>query len=127
MPIQRFDIAQNLARLFELVGIELSAAHQKAHRTARIHHVTTDTAIEIFLLCDRIQYGSGILVGQLFLQHAATDVFQALINTFQRIGGILCVSGIQVEQNILVVADGARTRTRPHAHQPEHRQVIGMH
>ena len=124
MTVQRFDIAQNLARLLELVGVQQAAAHQKTDCAPGVHHVAPDAPVQIFLLRDRVQRGCRILIGKILLQHAPADVFQIQVNPFQRIGTIFGVGGKQVEQHILEILDRTGTSAGAHAHQPEHRQIL---
>ncbi|MNT07127.1 hypothetical protein D3C72_1418190 [compost metagenome] len=127
MAVQRFDVAQNLPRFLELLGIKQAAAHQKAHGAARIHHVAADTAVQIFLMGNRIQRFGRVRIGKFLLQHARTDFFQVLVDAFEHVGRVFGIGGVQVEQHVHVVGNRAWPRTGAHAHQAEHGQVVRMH
>ena len=126
MAVERLDVAQDLARFLELVGVEQPAAHQEADRAPGIHHVAADAAVQVFLVRDGVQRGGRVLVGEFLLQHAGRDFFEAFVDAFQRVGRILGVGRVQVEQHVHIVFDRAGPRTRAHAHQAEHGQVVVM-
>ena len=67
VAVERVDVAQDLARLLELLGVEHAAAHHEADRAARVHHVAADAAVQVFLARDRRQRLAGRLVVDVLL------------------------------------------------------------
>jgi hypothetical protein len=124
VAVQRFDVAQDLARFLELLGIEHLAAHHEADGAARVHHVAADAAVQVFLARDGGQHFAGAGVGHVAGQHLGADLFQFVVDAFQRVGAVFGVGVEQLEQHVLGVLDQAGRAARAHAQQAEHGHVF---
>ena len=116
MAVQRFNITQNLSRFIELLSVQQPPTHHEADRASGIHHVATNTAVQILLACHGGQRLGRIGITEFFLQHATTDFFQILVNALERIGRVLDIGGVQIQQHIFEITNRAGTRTCAHTH-----------
>ena len=124
MGVERVDVAQNLPRFLELLGVEHAAAHHEADRPARVHHIATDAPVQVFLAGDGRQHFAGHGVVDILLQHPFADLFELVVNAFENVGRIFCVGVIELEQHILGVFDHGRNAPGAQAQQPEYRQIL---
>jgi hypothetical protein len=124
VAVQRLDVAQDLARFLELLGVEHLAAHHEADGAARVHHVAADAAVQVFLAGDGAQHFTGQVVGHVAGQHLLAHLFQFVVDVFQRVGAVFGVGVEQLEQHFLGVLDQPGHAARAHAQQAEHRHVF---
>ena len=59
-------------------------------------------------------------------QHARAHRLEAVVDAFERVGRVLGVGVVELEQHVLGVADQRRDAARAQAQQAKHRQVLGV-
>ena len=124
MVVERFDIAQDLARLLELLTVQHLAAHHETHGAARVHHVAADAAVQVFLASDVTQHFTGERIGHVAREHLLTDLLQFVVDVFQRVGRVFGIGIEQLQQHFLGILDQARGTARAHAEQAKHRHIF---
>ena len=124
MAVQRLDVAQNLPRLLELLGVEHLAAHHETDGAARVHDVAPDAAIQVFLAGDGAQHLARAGIGHVAGQHLGADFFQIVVNALQRVGGVFGVGVKQLEQHLARIFDQARRPACAQPQQAKHRNVL---
>ncbi|MCY1539614.1 hypothetical protein D9M68_752090 [compost metagenome] len=124
MVVQRFDVAQDLPRLFELLGVEHLAAHHEAHGAARVHHVAADAAVQVFLPRDGAEHLAGQLVADVARQHLLARHLELVVDVLQRVGRVFGVGVEELEHHFLRVFDQPRRAACAHAQQAEHGHVF---
>ena len=124
MRVERVDVAQDLPRVLELLGVKHLAAHHEAQGAARVHHVAPDAARQVFVARNRAEHLAGQLVGHVARQHLGADLLQVDVDAFDGVGRILGVGIEELEQHVFGVVDQAHRPARAHAHQPKHWHVL---
>ena len=124
MAVQRLDVAQDLARVLELLGVQHLAAHHEADGAARVQHVAADAAVQVFLARDVGQHGLGVAVGDVAVQHLGADLLQVVVDAFQRVGGVFGIGVEELEQHFLGFFDQTGRAARTQAQQAEDRNVF---
>ncbi len=122
--VQRLDVAQDLPRILELLGVQHLAAHHEAHGAARVHHVAADAAVQVLLARDGCQHLAGARIRHVARQHLGAHFLELVVDALERVGGVFRVQVEQLEQHLLGILDQARRPARAHAQQPEDGQVL---
>ena len=86
MRVERIDVAQDLTRFLELLGIEHLAAHHEADGAPRVHHIAPDATAQVFMAGNGAQHLAGHHVGDIARQHLGADFFKVNVNAFERVG-----------------------------------------
>src|SRR5690606_28019060 len=87
-------------------------------------HVAPDAAVQVFLAGDGGQRVGGLLVVHGGLEHAVADFLQVVVDALKRVGRVLGIGVIELEQHILGVVDQGRDAPGAHAQQTKHGQVF---
>ncbi|MCY1540659.1 hypothetical protein D9M68_763120 [compost metagenome] len=124
MAVERVQVAQDLARVLELLGAQQSAAHHEADRAARVHHVAADAARHVLVARDGRQRLAQQVVRGVAVEHLLAHGFDFVVDVLERVGAVLGVGIEQHQQHVLGVLDQAGHAARAHAQQAEHRHVF---
>jgi len=124
VAVERVDVAQDLARVLELLGAQHAGAHHEADRASCIHHVAPDAARHVLVARDRGQHLAGLVVGHVAREHLAADLVELVVDLLDRVGAVLGVGVVQAQQHVLGVRDQARHAARAQPQQAEHRHVL---
>ncbi|OMP13301.1 hypothetical protein COLO4_01916 [Corchorus olitorius] len=119
---QRFDVAQDLARLLQLIARQPRFTHQEVQRTLGIHQAQTHFPADIFQLRQARQRVVVLFALLPFHDHAA-EFFQRAIDVLDLIRQLLDFGFEQIEQQLVGVAVGQLLIARAHAVQAERRQL----
>ena len=90
-------------------------------------HVAPDAPVQVFFARDVGEDLGSFGVGHLGAEYVSRDLLQRCVHILQRVGRILGVGGVQVEQHVLAVRHVARLRASTQALQAEDRQFFGPH
>ena len=122
MRQQGFDIAQNLARLFQLTPRQTRFTHQEVQCALGIHQTQADLPANIFQFRQRRKRFVIFITLTPFHDHTA-EFFQVAVDIFDLIRQLFNFSFEQVEQQLVSVAIHHRLITRTHAVQAKCRQL----
>ena len=73
---------------------------------------------------NRSQHLASHRIGHVTREHLVADLFEFVVNAFQRVGRVLGVSIKQLEEHLFGIFNQTGRTARPHAQQPEHRNVF---